>query len=54
MLEKAHKKSLRVVFNDYISSYQDLLDKVSKPTLHAAGIKAIAIEAYKCCVNKYP
>ena len=29
MLEKVHTKALRVVLNDYISSYRDLLDKVS-------------------------
>ena len=29
MLEKVHKKGLRVVLNDYTSSYRDLLDKVS-------------------------
>ena len=54
MLEKAHKKALRVVLNDYISSYRDLLDKVSKPTLYVARIKAIAFEAYKCYVNENP
>ena len=54
MLEKVHKKALRVVLNDYISSYRDLLDKVSKPTLYVARIKAIAIDAYKCCVNENP
>ena len=54
MLEKVHKKALRVVLNDYISSYRDLLDKVSKPTLYVAQIKAIAIEAYKCYVNQNP
>ena len=54
MLEKIHKKALRVVLNDYISSYRDLLDKVFKPTLYVARIKAIAIEAYKCYVNENP
>ena len=54
MLEKVHKKALRVVLNYYISSYRDLLDKVSKPTLYVARIKAIAIEAYKCYVNENP
>ena len=54
MLEKVHKKALRVVLNDYISSYRDLLDKVSKQTLYVARIKAIAIEAYKCYVNENP
>ena len=54
MLEKVHKKALGVVLNEYISSYRDLLDKVSKPTLYVVRIKAIAIEAYKCYVNENP
>ena len=54
MLEKVHKKALRVVLNDYIFSYRDLLDKVFKRTLYVARIKAIAIEAYKCYVNENP
>ena len=54
MLEKVHKKAIRVVLNDYISSYRELLDKVSNPTLYVARIKAIAIEAYECYVNENP
>ena len=54
MLEKVNKKTLRVVLNDYVSPYRDLLDKVSNPTLYVARLKAIAIEAYKCYVNENP
>ena len=54
MLEKVNKKALRVVLNDYVSTYRDLLDKVFKPTLYVARLKAIAIEAYKCYVNENP
>ena len=54
MLEKVNKKALRVVLNDYVSTYRDLLDNVSKPTLYVARLKAIAIEAYKCYVNENP
>ena len=54
MLERVNKKALRVVLNDYVSTYRDLLDKVSKPTLYVARLKAIAIEAYKCYVNENP
>ena len=54
MLEKVNKKALRVVLNDYVSTYRELLDKVSEPTLYVARLKAIAIEAYKCYVNENP
>ena len=53
-LEKLHKQALRVVLNDYSSSYRDLLDKASKPTLYVSRLKAIAIEAYKCKENENP
>ena len=36
------------------SSYRDLLDKVSKPTLYVSRLKAIATEAYKCKANENP
>ena len=53
-LEKVHKQALRVVLNDYISSYRVLLNTVSKPTLYVSRLKSIAIEAYKCYVNENP
>ena len=53
-LEKVHKQALRVVLNDYTSSYRVLLDTVSKPTLDVSRLKSIAIEAYKCYVNENP
>ena len=53
-LEKLHKQALRLVLNDYSSSYRKLLEKVSKPTLYVSRLKAIAIEAYKCKANENP
>ena len=53
-LEKVHKQALRVVLNDYTSSYRILLDTVSKPALYVSRLKSIAIEAYKCYVNENP
>ena len=53
-LERVHKQALRVVLNDYTSSYHVLLDTVSKPTLYVSRLKSIAIEAYKCYVNENP
>ena len=50
-MEKIQKRALRVVFNDYQASYQDLLDEVSRPTLYVSRMKAIAIEMFKCVNN---
>ena len=53
-LEKLHEQALRLVLNDYSSSYRKLLDKVSQPTLYVSRLKAISIEAYKCEANENP
>ena len=53
-LEKVHKQALRVVLNDYTSSYRVLLDTVSKPTLYVSRLKSIAIEAYNVMLMKIP
>ena len=53
-LEKVNEQAHRVVLNDYSSSYRNLLNKVSKPTLNVSRLKAIAIEAYKCKANESP
>ena len=48
-LEKLQYRALRIVFNDYISSYESLLNKVNLPTL-----RCIATETYKCINNMSP
>ena len=53
-LDKVHKQALGVILNDYSSSYRNLLDKVSKPTLYVSRLKAIAIEVYKGKANENP
>ena len=50
--EKTHKQALRVVLNDYTSSYSDLLNKMARHTLYIFVLKAIASESYKLCANE--
>ena len=52
--KKVHKQALRVVLNDYTSSYSDLLTKMARPTLYVTRLKAIATEAYKSYANENP
>ena len=47
-LEKLQFRTLRIVFNDYEASYEDLLSRVNMTTLHLNRMKNIAIETYKC------
>ena len=47
-LEKLQLRALRIVFNDFNSSYSDLLIKADMPTLHLSCIRNIATETFKC------
>ena len=47
-MEKIHKRALRVVFNDYESSYMELLKKANRPPLYVSRMKTIGVEMYKC------
>ena len=53
-LEKLQYRALKIVFNDYISSYESLLSKVNLPTLHMNRLRCIATETYKCINNMSP
>ena len=53
-MDKIQKRALRVVLNDYESSYKDLLQEVNRPTLYVSRMKTIAIEMFKCVKNIGP
>ena len=46
-MEKLQYRALRLVFNDFDSSYETLLERVNMPTLHISRIRFIAIETFK-------
>ena len=46
-LEKLQERALRFVYDDYVSSYDDLLDRAKIPSLKLRRIKTMAIEAFK-------
>ena len=46
-LEKLQYRALRLVFNDFSSSYEALLEKANMPILHISRIRLIAIETFK-------
>ena len=50
-LEKLQYIALRIVFNDYISSYEILLRIVNLPTLHMNRLRCIATETNKCIIS---
>ena len=47
-LEKLQYGALRIVYNDFQSSYEDLLRRVNTTTLHLRRMQSIAIETFKC------
>ena len=53
-MEKLQYRALRLVFNDFTSSYESLLDKVNMPTLHIGRIRLIANETFKILHNMSP
>ena len=46
-----HEKALRMICNDQISSFQELLDKDNSFTVHHFNIQSLAIEVFKVINN---
>ena len=53
-MEKVQKIALRLVLNDYTSSYLELLEKVNRPPLYVSRIKIIATKIFKCLTDISP
>ena len=54
-LEKLQFRAVRLVFNDFTSSYDDdLLTKANMPTLHISRIRTMALEAFKILYKMSP
>ena len=46
-MEKLQYRALRLVFSDFNSSYEALLERANMPTLHVNRIRLIAIETFR-------
>ena len=46
-INNIHERALRIVFNDYSSTFQELLIKDNSVTIHIRNIQVLAIELYK-------
>ena len=51
-INKLHERALRVVYNDYESSFEDLLGKDGSFKIHHQNIQRLAIEIYKVINNE--
>ena len=45
--KKNYKKTLRIVYKDYISSFEDILKRDKSVTIHHRNIQSLAIELFK-------
>ena len=53
-LEKLQYRAVSLVFNDFTSSYDDLLTKANMLTLHINRIRTMALEAFKILYKMSP
>ena len=53
-LEKLKYGGLKIVFNAYEASYEELLTRANLPTLHLGRLRTIALETFKCINNIAP
>ena len=49
-----HERSLRLVYNDYCSSFDELLNKDNSVSIHHKNIQLVAIEMHKFVNNLSP
>jgi hypothetical protein len=53
-IEKMQERALRLVCNDYNSTYLELVDKTKVPTLQVRRIRTMALETFKMINNMSP
>ena len=46
MIDRIQERGLRIVYRDYISSFEDLLKKNESVTIHHRNIQLAAVEMY--------
>ena len=53
-INSIHERALRIVYNDYCSSFQSLLAKDSSVSIHIKNIQCLAVELYKVANGMSP
>ena len=53
-INRIHERGLRLVYSDYVSSFDELLKKDRSFSIHHWNIQSLAIELYKFCHGLSP
>ena len=53
-INRIHKRALRVLLDDYGSTFEELLQKRGEHTIHTRNLQTLLLEAYKCLTSKNP
>ena len=53
-INKIHRRTLRVVYDDYNSTYEELLASHNDISIHQKHLKHLAVEVYKLLMNMNP
>ena len=53
-INKIHRRTLRVVYDDFNSTYEELLASYNDISIHQKHLKHLAIEVYKFLANMNP
>ena len=53
-IDKIHKRSLRLILNDYESSFDSLLPTSNEKTVHQCCINVLLTEVYKYLIGYSP
>ena len=53
-INRIHEKALRIVYSDYVSTFDELLEISSNVTIHAQNIRSLMIEMFRVKNNIAP
>ncbi len=53
-VNRVHKRALRVLLNDFDSSFEELLHKNGEITIHVKNLQKLMLEVYKCITSGNP
>ena len=54
LINKIHERALRIAYNDYVSSFDSLLEKDESVTFHQKNVQSLCLEIYKTTHNVNP